>query len=162
MKKISIYISRFHAVGLYVMLSCLALSLGGIIYIFFRSSEPVFFGWIRAVGFTHWLNLARESSLSPSLLAPEWFVYSLPGGLWAFAYALLITTIWWTSKSWLKYLWMATIPVLVLGYELLQYAQIIPGTFSIQDMVLGMAGLIIGIILGIIISKTTYHEKAID
>jgi hypothetical protein len=162
MKKVLLHISRYYSGGIYVMLSAFALLLGGIIYIFFRPSEHVFFDWIRAAGLDHWFNLAREWSLSSGLLLPEWIVYSLPNGLWAFAYASLITMIWGKSKSWLKYLWMASIPVFVLGYEVLQYAMIIPGTFSIQDMVFGIAGLIIGIIVGSIIFKTTDHEKAIE
>ncbi len=162
MKIFSFHISRHSSVALYLMLAAFALSLGGMIYILFRPSEHVFFIWIRAAGLNHWFGLAREWSLSTGLLPPEWFVYSLPNGLWAFGYALLISIIWGESKSWLRYLWMASIPVLVLGYEALQYAMIIPGTFSILDMVFGMAGLIIGIIVGSIIFKTTDHEKAFE
>ena len=145
-----------------VMLSAFALLTGAIIYILFRPSEHLFFVWIRSAGLTHWFNLARESSLSSSMPVPEWFVYSLPNGLWAFAYALLITIIWEESESWLRYLWMASIPLLVLGYEGLQYAMIIPGTFSIQDIVFGIAGLALGIIVGIKIIKPDNHEKAIE
>lgn len=144
------------------MLAAVALLLGGIIYIFFRPSEHVFFNWIRAVGLNHWFDLAREWSHTSDLLIAEWFIYSLPNGLWAFAYALLITIIWGESKSWLRYLWMASIPILVLGYEVLKYAIIIPGTFSKQDICFGMAGLIIGIIVGIKIIKLYYHEKAFE
>jgi hypothetical protein len=155
------HFARYRREGSYVMLSVFALFLGGIIYIYFRPSDHVFFGWFRTVGLSHWLNLAREWSLSTGLAFPEWTVYSLPNGLWAFAYALLITVIWGKSRSWLKYLWMASIPLLVLGFEVLQYAMIIPGTFSMQDIVFGMAGLIIGIIAGIKTTKPNNHEKAI-
>jgi hypothetical protein len=162
MKIFSFHISRLYSVGLYVMLAALALSLGGMVYILFRPSEHVFFGWIRAVGLNHWLTIARGSSLSSGLFRPEWIVYSLPNGLWAFAYALIITSIWWGSKSWLRYLWMASIPVLVLGYEVLQYPMIIPGTFSMQDIIFGIAGLTIGIIVGVRIIKPDNHEKAFE
>jgi len=57
---------------------------------------------------------------------------------------------------------MASIPVLVLGYEILQYAEIIPGTFSIQDIALGMIGLITGIKIGITIIKSDNYEKTSD
>ena len=105
-------------------------------------------------------NLVRDHSLSSSLFIPEWFIFSLPNGLWAFAYALLITSIWSGSKSWLRHLWMASIPILVVGYEVLQYEGLIPGTFSLQDIVFGMAGLIVGIIIGTKIIKPDNHEKA--
>lgn len=57
---------------------------------------------------------------------------------------------------------MASIPILVLGYEVLQYAMIIPGTFNLHDIIFGMAGLILGIILGLIITKPENHEKAFE
>ena len=54
---------------------------------------------------------------------------------------------------------MASIPVLVLGFEVLQFAEIIPGTFCIQDLSLGIAGLILGIIVGNETIKLNNHEK---
>jgi|WetSurMetagenome_2_1015567.scaffolds.fasta_scaffold00545_3 hypothetical protein len=146
----------------YILICACALLLGGIIYILFRTSEPVFFNWINAVGLGKWFSISRNASLPLSPLIPEWIVFSLPSGLWAFAYALLITCIWAQSKSWLRYFWMASIPVLVLGYEILQYAEIIPGTFSIQDIALGMIGLITGIKIGITIIKSDNYEKTSD
>jgi len=155
-----LHFSKCRAEGSFVMLSIFALLLGGIIYIFFRPSDHVFFNWIRAVGLENWLNLARESAVLQGLLFPDWFVYSLPNGLWAFAYALLITLVWWGSRSWVRYLWMASIPVLVIGYEVLQYSGIITGTYCVQDLALGVSGLILGIYSGIKMFKSKNHEKA--
>jgi hypothetical protein len=152
-------VSCFH--GLYICLSALALLFGGMIYILFRPSEPVFFNWILDAGFDTWFNMTRHGSLPLGHLLPGWFVYSLPNGFWAFAYALIITAIWSGSKSWLKYIWMATIPILVLGYEMLQYPGIIPGTFCIQDMALGIAGMVTGIIIGLKTIKSNHYEKTI-
>jgi hypothetical protein len=162
MKKEFHYRTAKYLKGFYFWLSAIALLAGGIIYVLFRTSEPGFFNWIRAAGLDGWLNFARNSTLSLTPFLPKWVVYSLPNGLWAFAYALLITVIWWGSNSWLKYFWMASIPILVLGFEILQLARIIPGTFCIQDIALGIAGLTIGIIVGIKIIKSNYHEKASD
>jgi hypothetical protein len=153
MKRKFHYLTAKYFNGFYFWLSAIALLAGGIIYILFRTSEPVFFNWIRAAGLDNWLSFARNSSLSLTPNLPGWIVYSLPNGLWAFSYALLIIAIWSDSKSWLKYFWMASIPLLVLGYEILQYPKIIPGTFCIQDLILGIAGLTIGIIVGIKIIK---------
>ncbi|MCF6357636.1 MAG: hypothetical protein L3J54_07500, partial [Draconibacterium sp.] len=80
-------------------------------------------------------------------------------GLWAFAYSMLIVGIWSGSKSKIKYFWLATIPVLVLGFETLQYFEIIRGTFSIQDIAFGITGIIIGIIVGNKITKIKNHEN---
>ena len=78
-------------------------------------------------------------------------------------YALLITRIWSGSNSWLKYFWMASIPLVVLGFEILQYAGLIPGTFCIQDIAFGVLGLVLGIFIGTIKTKNNnYHEKAFE
>lgn len=145
---------------LYICLTAFALLAGGIIYIIFRSSEPLFFTWTNSTQAIHWINIIRNSSLSLSKVLPEWIVYSLPDGLWAFGYSLLITGIWSGSKSLLRYFWFASIPLLVLGFEFLQFARLIPGTFCLQDIALGIAGIVIGIMVGIRIIKPDYHEKA--
>jgi hypothetical protein len=162
MKKQFLYLSVNYYNRFYIYLSILALLLGVIIYILFRTSEPVFFNWIRAVGSDRWFNIARQKSLSLNLLLPEWIVFSLPNGLWAFSYALLITGIWSGRKSWLRTFWMASIPVLVLGFEILQYAEVIPGTFCMNDIAMGIAGLTIGIMVGIKTINPKNHEKAFE
>jgi hypothetical protein len=162
MKRVYLHQTAKYFKGFYFWLSAIALLTGGIIYILFRTSEPVFFNWIRASGLDNWLSFARNSSLSLTPDLPDWIVYSLPNGLWAFAYALLITVIWKGSNSWLKHFWMASIPILVLGFEILQLAGIIPGTFCIQDIAFGIVGLTVGIFVGIKIFKMNYYEKASD
>ena len=157
MKSLYLSVNSFNRA--YVFLSAFALWLGGIIYLLLRSSEHVFFRWISAAGIEKWFMLARHHTHSLNLHLPEWIVFSLPNGLWAFSYSLLITCIWSGSKSRLRYFWMASIPVLVLGYEVLQYAGIIHGTFCIQDIAFGVAGLIGGILLGIKTTKSKNHEK---
>jgi hypothetical protein len=129
-------------------LSLAAIISGGIIYILFRPSEYLFFDWIEALGLRNLMNAARNASITQELNVPQWIIYSLPNGLWAFAYALIITRIWRTSKSWLKLFWIGTIPVLVLGFEILQYNGTISGTFCIQDIVFGIVGLYTGILIG--------------
>lgn len=156
------FLSTFSFNRLHVILSAIALFAGGMAYILFRPSEHVFFRWISAIGFDSWFNLARNGTLHSALTVPQWVVYSLPDGLWAFAYALLITTIWSGSKTWLSYLWLSSIPFLVLGYEILQLPGIVPGTFCIQDIALGIAGLTVGIMIGTKIIKRNYHENIIE
>lgn len=144
--------------GLYIFISSLSLLLGGIIYILFRSSDFLFFRWIDALGLSSWLNISRQNSLSLSPFIPDWIIFSLPNGLWAFAYSLIISGIWSGSQSVLKYFWMVSIPVLVLGFEFLQLAGIITGTFCFQDIAFGLAGIFAGIITGRKLTKNKDHE----
>lgn len=141
-----------------IILSAASLLAGGIIYMLFRPSEALFLNWPNAFRLSRWIRPIRCESIHFSSLFPNWVVYSLPNAFWAFAYALLITAIWSGSISRLKYFWMTSIPLLVYGYEILQYFGVIPGTFCRLDLVLGTAGLIAGILIGLTI-KPDNHEK---
>jgi hypothetical protein len=117
---------------------------GGMIYIFFRPSEPSFFKWFEFGGFESQLAMLRQKTLNFGLLLPPWIVFSLPNGLWAFAYSWLILEIWKYSRSKIRYFWYATIPVLIFGCEFLQHAGKLPGTFCWQDMISGALGILSG------------------
>lgn len=148
------YFKRF-----YILISALTLIMGGMIYILFRTSEPVFYSWLSRIQLDGVIDSIKHSSFIQNLVLPEWIIYSLPNGLWAFGYAVFISRIWAGSSSWLRYIWIASIPVLIIGFEVLQYTNSIPGTFCIQDIALGLAGLISGIAIGININKINSYEK---
>jgi len=145
-----IFIARTTAL---LLLSIITTTLGGIIYILFRPTDPIFFEWIKTVGLSHELTKLRDLEFLLKNRIPEWIIYSLPNGLWAFSYAALITHIWWRSPSILKFFWMTTIPALILGYEFLQLTEILRGTFCWYDLTFGVAGIISGMGFGIITSK---------
>jgi hypothetical protein len=141
------------------LLSILTILSGGIIYILLRPSEPVFFSWIKFVGLEDFIFNTREKTLLFGQFLPEWFIYSLPNGLWAFSYSFIITVVWWKSKSRLKFFWIASIPILVFGFELFQYLEILMGTFCIGDIVFGVLGILAGNALGIKTNKINSYEK---
>jgi hypothetical protein len=154
MKSKSQYLFHFNHLLIYA-LSAVSVFLGGVIYILYRPEKAGFFKVFDFIGLEKWSDLVREKTISVGQYLPEWFVYTLPNGLWAFAYSLLIMTIWRRSKSLLKYFWFATIPVLIFGFELLQSTGTIPGTFATGDIISGFAG----IIAGILTIKIYRHEK---
>ncbi|NQU86513.1 MAG: hypothetical protein HQ541_12200 [Mariniphaga sp.] len=153
------YISTNQINRLYISISVIALLSGGLFYILFRPAEPVFFDWFRSLGVEKWLSLIRQKSLSFNLFLPEWLVYSLPSGLWAFAYSILITGIWWQSKSRIKYFWFASILLLVIGWEILQLTGVVSGAYSFGDILAGLVGVAAGVLIGIKLIKPKYHEK---
>ena len=71
------------------------------------------------------------------------------------AYTLLITSIWYKQRTIIKYFWFGTIPLLVLGFELLQYPGWVSGTFCLEDLAFGM----LGMLAGVIINKILINEK---
>jgi hypothetical protein len=162
MKTKPLYFSRKNWTGLHIFLCTIALTAGEMIYLLFRPNEVLFFRWIRTLGFDSLISSFRQFSHSLNQHLPEWVVYSLPNGLWAFAYALLITQIWTGSRSGFRYFWIASIPVLVLGFEILQFTGTIPGTFCFQDIALGIAGITIGSILGLKSNHPRNHENKME
>lgn len=136
-----------------IILPILSIAFGGIIYILFRPTEPIFFDWIKTIGLGTELTKLRELQLFVKSTVPVWIVYSFPNGLWAFSYSVIIFHIWWRSQSILKFFWIATIPLIVLGFEFLQLTEILSGTFCWQDLSFGVAGIIFGMTIGIKTSK---------
>lgn len=130
-----------------VFLGTLFLFFAAFIYIALRPNEPVFFSWINYLGLNEWLSGIQNLSFFKNLSLPEWIIYSLPNGFWAFSYAVFIISIWRTSKSFVKYFWIFSIPTLVFGYELLQINQVLPGTFCWLDITAGLLGIALGAIL---------------
>ncbi len=132
---------------LHFLLGGFSIFLGGAIYFLFRRSELPFF---KKLGLTKisWLYNAREYCLGFAPDTPRWIIDSLPDGLWAFGYAVIITGIWSGSSSRVKYFWLALVPILVLGFELMQYYGLLYGTFCMQDILLSLAGIAAGYFAG--------------
>jgi len=139
-----------------IAISILALLAGGSFYLFLRNGDFIFHYWIEAIWPEVQINQLILNIPEPGRHYPRWVIYSLPNGLWALAYTLLITTIWRKQQSFLKYFWIGTIPILVVGFELLQYAGWVSGTFCTGDLALGMSGML----LGVLINKAFNHEQA--
>ena len=136
-------------------LSALSVFLGGIIYLLLRPVKASFFKLINHSGIEELADKTRQFTVPAGEFFPDWFVYTLPNGLWAFGYTILIVAIWNGSKSLFKYFWYATIPILIFGFELLQRTGNILGTFAFDDIISGF----VGIAMGILITKLYAYEK---
>lgn len=73
-------VTRF--VGVHVIGSLL---LGGAIYILWRSTDIVLFGWLDAVGATEWVTSARDVARRWGRWLPPGVLYSLPDLLWVYS-----------------------------------------------------------------------------
>jgi len=144
MDKSSIDISNTISRIRVILGSTVTLMVGGLIYLLFRPAEASFLTWFGIAGSDNWLTLIREKSLSLTYLLPPWLVYSLPNGLWAYAYSLIMLSIWKGSSSYMRYVWFLSIPVLVFGFELLQLAGYLQGTFCLFDLTWGALGISVG------------------
>lgn len=145
--------------GLIFFLSFISLWAGAMVYIYLRISQPVFIRYIEFAGLGTIFDVGKN--FFSGLNLPDWLLYTLPSGLWAFSYSLIITGMWWLNSSWLKYFWIASVVVMVIAWEVFQLFMIIPGTFSFGDIFSGLFGASIGIFLGIKLVKLNNYEKEI-
>ena len=132
-----------------MILGVLSLTTGGVLYILYRSETLILFGWIKTLGLYDIV-----SNLRPSNGSDSWLVYSLPDGLWLFAYILLMGALWNfdTLKS---LLYSAPLVVIGIGSELLQIHHIVRGTFDIVDLLCYIVAIVFGIIYIKIANKLT-------
>lgn len=128
-----------------IFIATIAILLGGAFYVFLRPGEALFISWIRSAGISLDLEYLRANILTQF---PDWIIYSMPDGLWAFGYSLLISSIWSNNQSKSRLFWMASIPLFTIGFELLQYTPWIGGTFCPIDLVFTIAGITVGYLIG--------------
>lgn len=131
----------------------LSIFLGGVIYFLWRPETIRFFNWLDMVGLSSSVDFIRIYGKQSLHFIPTWVIFSLPNGLWTFSYTLLILHIWLDHNSSLKYLWFVSIPVVGVGYEILQCLEVIPGTFCIEDLFLCTVGILLGVITAYIIKR---------
>lgn len=115
-----------------VLVGLFTLTAGGMVYMLYRSHSLLIFHIADRLGLSAWITHLRHSA--PVLDVPEWVIYSLPGGLWATAYILIIEAITqpWPPRK--RMLWASSIPLCGIISELLQGIGCLSGTFDIIDV----------------------------
>tara|TARA_B100001173_G_scaffold154982_1_gene134346 strand:+ start:246 stop:809 length:564 start_codon:yes stop_codon:yes gene_type:complete len=107
------------------------LCLAGLLYLLFRPIDTVIYKIVVLIGGDTIIHSLRQSINISSF--PEWFVYSLPGGLWLLAFQNTITWIKRFEGRWL-------IPSVLLasclgiGLEILQSLHLTDGVFDWVDV----------------------------
>lgn len=105
---------------------------GGLIYLAYRSETLQMFRWAEAVGASPLVDVLRESANGQNLY--EWVKYSLPDGLWLFAYMFIIDSIWNGDKGKTAQSFIYILPVIALLSELSQCFHLLPGVFDLADL----------------------------
>jgi hypothetical protein len=115
-----------------VFLSFVILIIGGLIYIGFRDKSLLMFSWFEQLGISDEVDVFRNLVNSEGVYG--WLKYSLPDGLWVFAYMFLVDAIWNGSKSISSYIFIFSLPCFALILEFLQYFGLFPGVFDWIDV----------------------------
>ena len=127
----------------FFILSFLSLLCGYIIYLGWRDVVP-------SLGFVHhhqplWYFLRHN--LGDKIHLPEWMMYSLPQGLWAFGLSMFVGGIWYSGPPTFGYIGLVISLVLVVFWEVFQSLGFISGTFCWVDVLVGICGVGVGFIL---------------
>ena len=107
--------------------------IGGFIYLLFRPNFLYLF-----MGLGEYLNPVRGFLENEGIVEslPVWMIYSLPNGLWVYAFTYLMREIWQNQKA----IWLF-IPILLgIGWESGQSLGMISGTHDIIDIIACLIG----------------------
>ena len=126
---------------LQILIGLVMLLLGGIIYLLFRPTTLLLFHTLDLVGLMPLVTDCR--TLAATCQPSEFVVYSLPGGLWATSYILLVFSLLGRAMRWQRMIVASIIPLAGICSELIQQAGLLPGVFDTADLVCYAVPLII-------------------
>lgn len=146
---------RYEKSNLYIFsLHIVSLLFGSAIYILFRTSTLKMFSWFEIIGINVIESNLRKNSIVIAQYFPDWFLYSLPDGLWIFSYVCLMLCVWRKSISKQNIFWISIVPLVAVGSELLQFFGLVQGTFDLVDVLCYL----IGFILPFLINKSINYK----
>ncbi len=105
---------------------------GLIIYLGFRGTNTPIHHWVLNLGFEHELSLFRNAA--QGIYLPDWFIYSVPDGLWMFSFVLTVLSIWNFNLDKSTWIWICSAIVIGLGFELMQSFVKGVGVFDWNDL----------------------------
>ena len=129
-----------------LLIACLTLFLGGLIYLLTRSAGLIMFKWVEFLHLNGFLDALRKSFIWNNYL-PNWVIFSLPGGLWMFACTSIIMIVWKNELNKQSLLWLLIMPILSILSEFTQLFHLINGTFDIIDVTIYLIGFLLPIII---------------
>ncbi len=115
-----------------ITLGVLLLACGCAIYLLFRSKSLNIYQWCSMMGVSDTIDIFR--SKVQDLNVYEFVKYSLPDGLYCAAYILIMDAIWHNDNGIFKCSIIFLVPCVTICSELLQYFELIRGTFDIYDL----------------------------
>ena len=124
-----------------LIISFCSLTIGIAIYLLFRISSLKIFSWLNFVNINFLDSKIRKIAFHYSQNLPDWFLYSLPDGLWISSYIFLMFYIWNFRINFKSLFWITIIPFTAILSEILQSFRIISGTLDYVDLTFYILGL---------------------
>lgn len=128
---------------------------GGLIYLAFRPTTILMFYVADGMGLMPLVTSWR--SMMTFWQPTEFWVYSLPGGLWAAAYILLVYGLLSRQSALLRLTIASSIPMVGVVSELLQGVHCLPGVFDWTDLLCYATPLVLLYLYEIIKNKRICH-----
>ena len=125
----------------------LTLLLGGLVYISFRQDTLKMFSWFDRVNLSGVISELRLFTLPLTDHLPNWFLYSLPDGLWLFSYLSVLLVVWDNTISKQNIHWLLLVPAVAVFSEIGQLFGVVPGTFDIFDLTFYLGGTVLPILI---------------
>ena len=123
------------------------LLLGGLVYISFRQDTLKMFRWFDSINLSAVISELRLLTLPLSDHLPNWFLYSLPDGLWICSYLSVLLVVWDNVISKHNIHWLLLVPMIAIFSEIGQLFKIVPGTFDILDLIFYLGGTVLPILI---------------
>ena len=125
----------------------LTLLLGGLVYISFRQDTLKMFNWFDLINLSEAILGLRSYTLALADFLPNWFLYSVPDGLWLFSYISILLVVWDNKISKHNIHWLLLVPTIAIVSEIGQLLGIVPGTFDILDLTFYIGGTCLPILI---------------
>ena len=109
-----------------------ALALGGLIYVRYRSESLLMFDWFQNLGLGDLVKSIRMNATNSELFG--WVKFNMPAGLWLLAYMFMIDSVWGKEKNYVYLYFLYILPFLAITSELMQISGLLPGTFDVMDL----------------------------
>lgn len=103
-------------------------AIGSCVYVGWRSTDLLVFRWIEYFGLTAFV-------FRPTVVLPDWLLYSLPDGCWVFS-----------ATSWMLLIWNRWVPwtlipvILAVSAEFGQLLGLVQGTYETLDILFYLLG----------------------
>lgn len=121
---------------------------GAFIYLTWRTTRLKAFDWFVDWGLKDFIVWLRTTFYGMDESLPEWVLYALPDGLWAYAATAYFARQWADQNTPWAWGWTLLAPGLGCGGELGQIIGIVPGTFDWWDLGLSALGAVLAIYFG--------------
>lgn len=118
--------------------------IGGSLYVTFRSKTIRLFDWLERIGLEEILHGFRSIIIPYKKDIPSWIYYSLPDGLWVYAFASALIIYWNQEIEKVKY-WLLVPIVSGTFLEIAQGLNLLQGTFDFLDLAFTILPLILSV-----------------